>query len=56
VVGAFAEPGVEEAEVARELADELQLVSGWLGLGGVAVGRKGDLAGALRRAVDAVAG
>jgi hypothetical protein len=51
VVGAFAEPGVEEAEVARELADELRLVSGWLGLGGVAVGRKGDLAGALRRAL-----
>jgi hypothetical protein len=51
VVGAFAEPGVEEAEVARELADELRLVSGWLGLGGVKVGRKGDLAGALRRAV-----
>jgi hypothetical protein len=53
VVGAFAEPGVKEAEVARELADELRLVSGWLGLGGVAVGRKGDLAGALRRAVEA---
>lgn len=52
VVGAFAEPGVEEGEVARELADELGLVSGWLGLGGVAVGRKGDLAGALRRAVE----
>jgi uncharacterized protein len=51
VVGAFAEPGVEEAEVAHELADELRLVSGWLGLGGVKVGRKGDLAPALRRAV-----
>ncbi|HEX4305713.1 MAG TPA: crosslink repair DNA glycosylase YcaQ family protein [Solirubrobacterales bacterium] len=56
VVGAFAEPGVEAAEVARELADELRLVSGWLGLGGVAVGRKGDLAGALRRAVAASGG
>ena len=43
VVGAFAEPGVEEGRVARELADELRLVSGWLGLGGVEVGRKGDL-------------
>jgi uncharacterized protein YcaQ len=53
VVGAFAEPGVEEAEVARELADELRLVSGWLGLGGVEVGRKGDLSGALRSEVEA---
>lgn len=53
VVGAFAEPGVEAGEVARELADELRLVSGWLGLGGVSVGRKGDLSAALRRAVGA---
>jgi hypothetical protein len=52
VVGAFAEPQVDEDHVARELADELRLVSGWLGLGGVEVGRKGDLAPALRRAVD----
>ena len=51
VVGAFAEPGVETAEVARELAEELRLVSGWQGLGGVEVGRKGDLATELRRAV-----
>jgi uncharacterized protein YcaQ len=53
VVGAFAEPGVEAGEVARELAEELRLVSEWLGLGGVEVGRKGDLAPALRRAVEA---
>jgi len=51
VVGAFAEPGVDAAEVARELADELRLVSEWQGLGGVKVGRKGDLAPALRREV-----
>jgi uncharacterized protein YcaQ len=51
VVGAFAEPRIEQAAVARELAAELRLVSGWLGLGGVAVGRKGDLAEPLRRAV-----
>jgi uncharacterized protein YcaQ len=50
-VGAFAEPGVEAAAVARELADELRLVSEWQGLGGVEVGRKGDLAAELRRAV-----
>ena len=52
VVGAFAEPRVEAGRVAHELADELSLVARWLGLGGVEVGRKGDLAPALRRAVD----
>jgi uncharacterized protein YcaQ len=52
VAGAFAEPGVDEGHVARELAEELRLVSEWLGLGGVKVARKGDLAAALRRAVD----
>ncbi|MBS1862395.1 MAG: YcaQ family DNA glycosylase [Actinobacteria bacterium] len=56
VVGAFAEPRVEEGEVARALADELREVSRWLGLGGVEVARKGDLAGALRREVAAAAG
>jgi uncharacterized protein YcaQ len=56
VVGAFAEPGVEEGVVARELADELRLVSEWQGLGGVEVGRKGDLAPVLRRAVADAAG
>ncbi len=50
-VGAFAEEGVDADVVARELADELRLVSEWLGLGGVEVGRKGDLAPALRKAV-----
>jgi uncharacterized protein len=52
VAGAFAEPGVDEGEVARELADELRLVSSWLGLGAIKVARKGDLAAELRRAVD----
>jgi len=56
VVGAFAEPGIEERVVARELADELGLVSRWLELGGVEVGRKGDLAPALREAVADAAG
>lgn len=50
VRGAFAEPGVDSARVAAELADELRLLSNWLELGGVSVGRKGDLAAALRRA------
>jgi uncharacterized protein len=52
VFGAFAEPGVDEGVVARELADELRLVAEWLGLDGVAVTRKGDLAAALGKAVD----
>ena len=45
------EPKVDVDVVARELADELRLVSEWLGLGGVEVARKGDLAGTLRKAV-----
>jgi hypothetical protein len=35
------------AETSRELAEELTLMAGWLGLGKVAVSRRGDLAGAL---------
>jgi uncharacterized protein YcaQ len=49
VRGAFAEPGVDLAHVATELADELRLLSAWLGLGSVSVARKGDLAVPLRR-------
>ena len=48
VRGAFAEPGFDTARVAAEMADELRLLSGWLGLGGVSVARKGDLAPTLR--------
>jgi hypothetical protein len=52
VQGAFAEEDVDRTRVARELAAELELCAGWLGLGGgVAVGRRGDLAPALRRAL-----
>ena len=51
VRGAFAEPHVDTALVAAELAAELRLLSDWLGLGGVSVARKGDLAPALRRAL-----
>jgi uncharacterized protein YcaQ len=48
VRGAFAEPHADTAVVAAELAAELRLLSEWLGLGGVSVARKGDLAAALR--------
>jgi hypothetical protein len=52
VQGAFAEPGVDHPHVARELAAELELCAGWLGLsGGVVVGERGDLAPALKLAV-----
>jgi uncharacterized protein YcaQ len=51
VRGAFAEPHADAARVAAELAAELRLLSGWLGLGGVSVGRKGDLAAPLRKAL-----
>jgi uncharacterized protein len=49
VRGAFAEPHANIALVAAELAEELRLLSEWLGLGGVSVARKGDLAAPLRR-------
>jgi uncharacterized protein len=48
VQGAFAEEGVDRAHVARELAAELELCASWLGLGGVSVGDRGDLAAALK--------
>ena len=47
VQGAYAEDGVDHELVAGQLADELRLVAGWLGLDAVHVRRRGDLAGAL---------
>ena len=54
VRGAFAEPHADTAHVAAELADELRLLSDWLGLGGVSVARKGDLAAPLRHALSVI--
>jgi uncharacterized protein YcaQ len=51
VQGAFAEPGVDSAHVASELAAELQQVAGWLGLEQVVVARRGDLARELTAAI-----
>ncbi|WP_164700314.1 winged helix-turn-helix domain-containing protein [Modestobacter sp. KNN46-3] len=51
VQGAFAEPGVDAAEVAAALADELRLMSGWLALDQVVVNGRGDLADDLGPAV-----
>ncbi|MEA2178906.1 MAG: uncharacterized protein QOG77_2203 [Solirubrobacteraceae bacterium] len=49
VQAAHAEPDAPR-ETAAELADELALMAGWLGLGGVRVSDRGDLAPALRKA------
>jgi len=48
VRSAFAEPDVDTTLVAKEVAAELLLLSDWIGLGAVSVGRKGDLAAPLR--------
>ena len=47
VPGAFAEPGVDMAHVAQELAAELAITAKWLDLDGVVVGDRGDLAAPL---------
>jgi uncharacterized protein YcaQ len=52
VVGAFVEPDRSPSRVAAALADELETMAGWLGLGGVAVGERGDLVSELRAAVE----
>ncbi len=50
VRAAYLEDGAPRDEVASELAAELRLLAGWLGLERVAVERKGGLATALSRA------
>jgi uncharacterized protein YcaQ len=55
VLGSYAEPGVPE-ETADELAAELFDLAGWLGLNGVAVEPRGDLADALTLSVKALDG
>jgi uncharacterized protein len=51
VQGAFAEDGADRVLVATELADELRLVAGWLGLADVVVVKRGDLAPQLASAI-----
>jgi len=50
VEGAFLEPGARSREVAAAAAAELRALADWLGLEQVRVGRRGDLAPALRAA------
>ena len=51
VQAAFAEDGVDRAEVAAALAGELALMAGWMQLDAVVVGERGDLAAELAAAV-----
>lgn len=53
VQSAWSEPGVATAHVADEVAAELALMAGWLGLERIEVARRGDLSDQLRRAVPA---
>ncbi|MCB0925614.1 MAG: winged helix DNA-binding domain-containing protein, partial [Mycobacterium sp.] len=48
VVGAFVEPGRDRSRVASALAGELARMAEWLGLGGVTVDQRGNLAEMLR--------
>jgi uncharacterized protein YcaQ len=50
VVGAFGEPDTSRSAVAAALTGELDSMASWLGLGGVTVSGRGDLAGELRAA------
>ncbi|OBG72414.1 MULTISPECIES: winged helix-turn-helix domain-containing protein [unclassified Mycobacterium] len=50
VMGAFGEPEVSRPRVAEALAGELESMASWLGLGGVSVADRGDLAAELRAA------
>ncbi len=51
VQSAFAEEGVDRAEVTAALAEELALMAGWMQLGAVVVGERGDLAAELAAVV-----
>jgi uncharacterized protein YcaQ len=51
VQSSWGEPGIDEKDVAGELAEELALMAEWLGLDRVVVKRKGDLNKALSKAV-----
>jgi uncharacterized protein YcaQ len=49
VQGSYAEPGVPDAVIVPELADELRLMARWLELDSVQVQPRGDLARSLAK-------
>jgi uncharacterized protein len=51
VQSAWAEPGVDQPEVARQLAEQLAELAGWLDLGDVVLSGAGDLAPQLARCI-----
>ncbi|BBX70842.1 winged helix-turn-helix domain-containing protein [Mycolicibacterium psychrotolerans] len=51
VVGAFSEPGEDPRQIAEPLVGELTSMAGWLGLGDVTVGERGDLTSSVRDAL-----
>lgn len=51
VVGAFAESGEDPRQIAQSLAAELKSMAGWLGLGDIVVGDRGDLVAELGSAL-----
>ena len=52
VLASYAEPGVDQRQVADALAGELETMARWLELDGIDVGRRGGFAPALRSAVN----
>lgn len=56
VHGAYTEPGVPSADIARDVAAELTSMARWLGLDRVLVGDRGDLSAPLTAAVAHYAG
>jgi hypothetical protein len=51
VHGAYAEVGIAPPSVVNLLAEELRLMSAWLGLARVSIGRKGNLSASLSKAM-----
>jgi uncharacterized protein len=55
VASAHLEAGADAGRTAEELAAELRIMAGWLGLSGVAAEPRGGLAGGLGKALEVAA-